>query len=456
MKKTLLSILTVLTVGAFAQETNALNRGFEDWTQKTVTYPDTLSSAVEDYLKQGVSLDIDPVEQSTDAYEGVSSLKLSSLTTAGGDTVNGYAILGEWGDNGPGGGNPYTFQADSFSFYYKCDMQPNDTAWVIFTLKKAGNSIGGGFYPVVGTQNTWKEYTAVNLGSLLQPDTIFFAAVSTNALEDDSNAQPGSWIQLDRVGMKKTNGDFKQMANGGFESWNDTIIESPDDWYAMNYLKSNDAYEGSHAIELYVTERTDGDGDLDTNSGFFSNADYFSGEEKGTPYVMQPQALSVWVDYEPSGSDEGNVAISFYKSGSYIAGGSYAIDAATNGYTEVIIPTTFSMAPDSFTVTVYAGNNPGTLLRVDDMDLTDNPTSSTEITASKFSLYPNPANETITLSSKGSEFKVYDVLGSLVLSQSITSTKTQISLNEFQSGIYMVSVLDAASNVIGTKQMIVR
>ena len=456
MKKTLLSILTVLTVGAFAQETNALNRGFENWTQKDYTYPDTLQSAVQDYVNRGLALDVSPVEKSTDAYEGANSLKLSSVETAGGDTINGYSILGDWGDNGPAGGFPYTFQADSFSFYYKCDLQPNDTAWVIFTLKKAGSSIGGGFYPIVGTKNTWTEYTAANSGFLLQPDTIFFAAIATNALDDESLSQPGSWVQLDRVGMKKANGDFKPMANGGFESWGDTSIHVIDDWYAYNYTKSTDAYEGTNAIELYVTERTDGDGDLDTASGFFSNSNIFENERDGIHYVLEPQALSVWVDYEPSGSDQANIWVNFYKSGSTVAGGSYAVTAATSGYTEVIIPTTFSMAPDSFTVTVFSGENPGSILRVDDMDLTDNPTSSTEVTTSKFRLYPNPASESITLSSKGSEFKVYDVLGSLIMSQSITSTKTQISLSEFQSGIYMVTVLDASNNVIGTKQMIVK
>jgi hypothetical protein len=269
-------------------------------------------------------------------------------------------------------------------------------------------------------------------------------------------AQPGSWIQLDRVGMKKTNGDFGQMANGGFEAWKDTSLQVIDDWHAINYLKSTDAYEGSNAIELYVSERLDGDGNLDTASGFFSNANMFAGEEMGTHYVLEPQALSVWVDYEPSGSDQASIKVNFYKNGSSIAGGQYMVDVATNGYTEVIIPTTFSMAPDSFTVTVFSGNNPGTLLRVDDMDLTDNPTSSTEITTSKFRLYPNPASESITLSSKGSEFKIYDILGSLVMSQNITSTKTAISLNEFQSGIYIISVLDASKNIIGTQQMAVK
>jgi hypothetical protein len=92
MKKTLLSILSVLTIGAFAQETNAVNRGFENWTQKDISYPDTLTSTVGDYLERGITLDVNPVEKSIDAYEGTNSIKLSCVESLDGDTINGYTM----------------------------------------------------------------------------------------------------------------------------------------------------------------------------------------------------------------------------------------------------------------------------------------------------------------------------------------------------------------------------
>lgn len=456
MKRTLLSILSLLSIGAFSQGINPDNSGFEDWTQKDYSYPDTLASTVKQYLDQGALLEVNPLQKSSDAFEGSSSIIISSVEDANMDTINGYVILGDWGDNGPSGGHPYTFQGDSFTFHYKCDLQPNDTAWAIITLKKAGATIGGGQYPITGTQNTWTEYTAVNLGALLVPDTFFFAAISTNAIEDDSKSRPGSWIQLDEVGMKKANGDFMAIANGGFESWIDTSIFLVDDWYARGATRSTDANTGTYSIELTTSERTDGDGDQDTTQAFFTNADFYSGNSEGSPYVEQPKSLSLWVDFEPNGTDSASVSVQFKKSGSNVGGQGQYITTATSGFQEIVIPFTFSMAPDSFLVFVASGENPGSILRVDDFVLSDNPTSATEITQSKFSVYPNPAEETITLSSKGNSFIVYDVLGSEIVAQNITTTKTQISLNEFNSGVYMISVFNQTNDLIGTQRFIVK
>lgn len=457
MKKTLLSIFSVLTIGAIAQETNVVNRGFENWTPITINYPDTLASTAKEYLNRGGIIETNPVEQSSDAFEGASSIKISCIETADGDTLNGYAILGSWGDNGPSGGHPYTFQADSFSFHYKCDLQPNDTAWVILKLKKAGSEIGGGFYPIVGTQNTWTEYTAANLGSLLQPDSIFYAVISTNAIEDDSKARPGSWVMLDRFGMKKTNGDFKQVANGGYESWSDTTIYQLDDWYVSRYARSSDAHSGSYALELMTTARIDGDGDLDTNTGYVTNVPFDqNGNSGGTPYVLQPAAFSVWVEYEPSGADTANIYVNFYNNGSWVAGDGHEVTVATGGYSEVIMPFTFSMAPDSFRISVSSGDNPGSIIRLDDMDLTDNPTSATSVTINKFHVYPNPASEVLTINSEGSSYKIFNFLGSEIKSNMITNTQTQVSLSGVQNGLYFITVYNANNEIIGTQQFIVK
>lgn len=456
MKKTLLSVLSLLTIGAISQVSNVENRDFESWTQIDYSIPDTLTSTVEEYLKQGAVIDVAPVEKSNDAFKGSHSIKLSSVETSDNDTVNGYTILGNWGDDGPEGGYPYTFQGDSFTFHYKCDLQPNDTAWAIITLKKAGSTIGGGFYPITGTHNTWTEYTAVNPGALLVPDTFFFAAIATNAINDESLARPGSWVQLDEVGMKKTNGDFKAIANGGFESWTDTTIHILDDWYTVSATKSSTAKADSYSVELQTRERTDGDGDLDTTIGWLTNVNYASDNEEGTPYVMEPQALSIWVDFEPNGMDTAMVSIQFLKNGSWVAGNNFEIESGTTGFEEVVIPLSFSEAPDTFKLYVSSGEVPGSIIRIDEADLTDSPTSSSEVTMNKFNVYPNPAEGLITLSSKGDSYKVFDVLGSVITSNNIVSTKTQIELNEYNSGVYFISVFDASNNLIGTQQFVVK
>lgn len=458
MKKTLLSMLALSSIFVSAQETNFLNQGFENWSSKTYSYLDTLESTTRQYLQYTTNLDTIVVEKSTDAYEGSYSALISSKINEDGDTINGYTLLGGWGDSGPNGGGPYTFQADSFSLMYKSDLQPNDTAWVIFQLKKAGSTIGGGQYPISNSTSDWTEFTAPNpAGLTLTPDSIFFACISTNALEDESLSQPGSWIQIDRVGMKKMNGDFVAIQNGGFESWNDTTIYTPDDWYVTNYQRSTDANTGSYSLELSTTGGVDGDGDLDTNSGYLANFNFFDyNQYEGTHYVQQPLALSLWVDYIPANGDSARIDIQFYQNQGWVAGDGHYVNSNTGGFSEVIIPLSFSQAPDTVRLNISSGDHPGSILRIDDVDLTFTPTSTNEVTIGKVSIFPNPASDMINFTSKGSSYKIHNLIGSTIISDVIINTTTQLDVSKFHTGVYFLSIYDSQNNQIETKQFVVK
>ena len=59
----------------------------------------------------------------------------------------------------------------------------------------------------------------------------------------------------------------------------------------------------------------------------------------------------------------------------------------------------------------------------------------------KFIVYPNPANNNITIEAEGVNKAVMtDVLGKVVMTMSITGPKTIISLNDFKCGIYTLKV----------------
>ncbi|PLX22697.1 MAG: hypothetical protein C0599_05825 [Salinivirgaceae bacterium] len=73
--------------------------------------------------------------------------------------------------------------------------------------------------------------------------------------------------------------------------------------------------------------------------------------------------------------------------------------------------------------------------------------------------YPNPVTSTMNIYFNGStnpdtKVDIYDAVGKLVLSQSITgSTNYQLNLSELPRGIYMLKLVDN-SNVIQTKKII--
>ena len=117
MKHFLLSVITFYTIVSFGQDqTN--NSKLNNWS--TVTYSDgqpdgwvTINQET-GILYPGISY----VEKSSDANHLDYSLKLSTLAFDQ-DTMFGYALIGNIGDNGPEGGKPFPYNVDSLIFNAK-------------------------------------------------------------------------------------------------------------------------------------------------------------------------------------------------------------------------------------------------------------------------------------------------------------------------------------------------
>lgn len=144
MKKTLLLFIgCVQFFGTIAQETNIVNRDFETWNDKTFEHLTGLRDAMEEQIEHTFPDSI-VLSKSSDAKEGSYSLRMDTKYDDSSDTTSGYFIVGAWGDQGPSGGVPFTLQADSLVGWYKYDVMPGDTAWIILNLKNAGSTIAGG------------------------------------------------------------------------------------------------------------------------------------------------------------------------------------------------------------------------------------------------------------------------------------------------------------------------
>ena len=59
-----------------------------------------------------------------------------------------------------------------------------------------------------------------------------------------------------------------------------------------------------------------------------------------------------------------------------------------------------------------------------------------------FGVYPNPANDFVTISdANGAEVKVIDMLGRTLISKVVKSTNETISINDLQTGMYMIQIV---------------
>lgn len=81
-------------------------------------------------------------------------------------------------------------------------------------------------------------------------------------------------------------------------------------------------------------------------------------------------------------------------------------------------------------------------------------------TEAVFALYPNPAKRGVWVEIKTDEqssasLKIYDMEGRLVQNPQSVGKKTFISLNELNSGIYLVKLIGNDTNVIGTQKLVI-
>ena len=76
----------------------------------------------------------------------------------------------------------------------------------------------------------------------------------------------------------------------------------------------------------------------------------------------------------------------------------------------------------------------------------------------QLSISPNPVSEILTVAVdnfKNNTLKIVDLKGNQILTQPLTDNKTEINVNSFAKGIYLVNISDNANTVLNTKRFVV-
>lgn len=108
-----------------------------------------------------------------------------------------------------------------------------------------------------------------------------------------------------------------------------------------------------------------------------------------------------------------------------------------------------SATPNSATITVYHDDvHPSKIILPGDNTFLDVPVTEP---AATFELYPNPASESLTIqtSTQFTNYRITDLSGRIVLSGNLK--QNAISIAELESGMYLLSLVDIAGNVLEKK-----
>lgn len=448
MKKLLLNLFTLsISVYTFAQGGYLPNSGFENWTNTTIfSNPDQWQTS---NFSEG---DVANATPSTDAQHLSSSLLLQTVLSGNGqDTLFAYAFLGQVGNQGPDGGFPYTSNVDQLKGYYKGTIMPNDTAIAMVMKFLGGNLISMDMLPITTSQSNWTAFT-LNLTAGAQ-DSIFVGFISTNPFFD-AKGIPGTSVWFDNVSLEhSTLGAGAALPNNSFETWVPVTSNNPDGWTTINdrfassglifVTETADANSGSKAAQIEPLETQYGD----TIPGFliYGEFDLNQGQILPVPYNASPVNLSGFYKYTPALGDQANISMEFYNNGNLVGGNSIGLSPSVN-YSSFTMPTNIVSTPDSMVLVFFAGEKPGSILKVDDVQFSGGDLGIDDFNFTfDFSTYPNPAVGYLTILTEGIEsnyeVSILDLSGKLLSSQAFSQTQNAtINVSDLANGIYYISL----------------
>lgn len=372
MKRSLFLLSFAFALQAQAQLIS--NPGFEDWDEVEDVNLQAYESSNLEATAIGAVRNAVP---DSDAVSGNFALHLSTHI-AGGDTAFGYIIDGDF-DNQTGG-FAINQRPDSIAGYFKCDVMPGDTAFVILFFRNAGVPIGAAEVYFTGTQTSFARFVQEIdwFVPSISPDSAFFAAASSNAI-NEIGIQDGSSLTIDDIQLIGT-GITANIQNPSFENWDTSFYYRPHVWesfagdpFGLRYglveriSDPSEVYAGDYSIK--VNSLLD---DGDSLFGLVSTEDIFNNERGGFPFDRNQDTLTFYYRYAPSGSDTAAVAIWIRHNGIWES--NYTTLGAAVNWTYVEIPFaasgggTVDSLSLSFSSSTAGGFASGSSLWLDELD----------------------------------------------------------------------------------------
>lgn len=260
------------------------------------------------------------------------------------------------------------------------------------------------------------------------------------------------------------------LPNNSFENWENinagvSNYPEPIDWNTANtcsYIlsitsvtQSNDAHSGSSSAKL----ETKSAGNLKIN-GVLTTANMVCnpanpGISGGLPYTLRPDSVVGWYKYAPQGNDTAYIQfILFDAAGDSVSYTKHKIISPASGWTRFAAKINYlnnnAIVSSSFLANSSWGNGnqgqavTGSILLIDDVDLIFNPNGvADEKLASKVAVYPNPANDLLSVNNTTGDnlrLVMMDMTGRSVQTRTIAQGHQTIEVGQLAPGAYLYRI----------------
>jgi len=447
MKQLHTLFLVVLASYTFAQNGQLANGGFENW------FNDTMYQSPQGWQSSNTIqyFGTPAVVLSSDAQDGASSVELRSVLI-GQDTTAGFVFHG---DPTMTSGIPYSANFEAMTFQYKSNLQSGDTLYMILIRYNGGSIVDYQTIPAAyGTANVWTP-NLLYVGNFVIDE--LFIGFALGVPNGDKPA-PGSWARVDNVQLIAGGSAVTPVPNPSFETWDTETVEEAEDWYSLNWFlggfglenttKTTDAYAGNYAVQMNTIFAAP-----DTIASIISLAPiniFSSMPFANAPYNASPTLFSGAYKYIANNSDQGGITITFFQGGNPIGiHNELFTNQAT--YTTFASPLTILGTADSISFLAYSGDNPGSVLKLDNLQFSGGGVGIFEQNLPEFAVYPNPAQQDVRigLPDGGSyNLSIFGVDGRLIYQELAASGTVYVRLDDFRKGVYSIVISDGKSQRI--------
>lgn len=383
--------LCILLFGLLSLKAQPLvpNGSFETW--ENFTFFNFPTGWISSPMMEGSYFTVLKVED--DASDGTKSTRLLTISNGNEGTDDGMVLIGDFseGINGALWDTP----VDMLHLSVKYSAEAGDAVFIMVNLYKDGQIIGRTMYSGTGSVQNW---TPLSLPIVFEnpevtvPDRMFMAILSSYPGDEVPEelvgpgynpslyaATAGTWLMVDDVYFTLGASTEKILVpNHSFEDWNSVSAVQPNGWgtNVLNYFgttdepvtKSTDAFVGDFAARLEVISQQEG-------------AELYLGDRsQGVAFTDQPQAIAFNYKFMPSGNDNAHLQVAFHGQDDgnyqeYWQGAWVDINAPAAEYTSTFAKIFYgkgnTFTPERLLISVYGGNNEGSVLLVDNVRFVD-------------------------------------------------------------------------------------
>jgi len=446
-----------MCINAFSQ---IINGNFENWNTISWETLDFANTLTEDLIANGSPSN---TIKTSDSQNGNFALRLESVLVDDVEPVFGFALFGQFGDDGAETGYPFSQNPSTIQGYYKCNLAPGDTAILLVSFWSNDETISLDLFKFAGEINAYTNFSfPLNIPFGANIDSVTVGMASANAVAEDFSVTPGSWIQFDNFSFGGF-GITENLPNADFENWTTVSVDEPANWFTFNaqlqaflgnsYVERHvPGYAGNSAVKITTISFSDG------QIGFISNGSQgLQGEfGGGVPFTNLVDTLCGYYIYQPAAgsNDSAIVNLVFSAAGDEFAYAPRLFESAAQ-YTYFEIPFFLFQAPEQVRIDISSSKFEqnlaynGSTLIIDELQFKSAPLSTNikKPFHNPFSvmIFPNPAKDFVNLTFETTEksivFLLYDNLGNVMLKESkntmIAGKHTiQINIANFASGIY--------------------